>query len=369
MIERAPAPRPGGYMIDFWGVGFDVAEKMGLIPCLRQRAYNIQGVRFLNRRGELAGGFKWDAFRSALGARFFSILRGDLAEQIFQKIEDRVEVLFGNSVQAIREEDTGAYVAFEAGGPRRFDLVIAADGLHSPLRNLVFGAEEQFETYLGYSIASFTARDYAPRDEGAYVAYNVPRRMVARYALRENRTGFLFVFEQKTNPSPTLHDKRGQQRLLRELYEQAGWECAAIIEAMHSSSDFYFDAVSQIRVEKWSRGRVALVGDAAFCPSLLAGEGAAFAMAGAYVLATELKKASGDHHAAFRNYQLRLGRFIERKQQAATSLAKWFAPKTKAGIFFRNRSANLMSIPLFANYALSRMVSDRVALPPAETTA
>jgi 2-polyprenyl-6-methoxyphenol hydroxylase-like FAD-dependent oxidoreductase len=353
-------------MIDFWGVGFDVAERMNLIPCLRQRAYTIQEVRFLNRHGQLAGGFNWDAFRSTLGARFFSILRGDLAGQIFRRIEGRVEVLFANSVRVIREENTGVQVEFETGASNRFDLVIGADGLHSPLRNMVFGAEDKFERYLGYSIASFTVRDYAPRNEGTYVGYNVPRRMVARYALRNDRTGFLFVFEQKTKPSLSLQDRNAQQRLLRDLYERAGWECAAIVEAMDSSNDFYFDAVSQIRLEKWSRGRIALVGDAAYCPSLLAGEGAAFAMAGAYVLATELKKAAGDYQAAFRNYQLRLGRFIERKQRAARGLAKWFAPKTNAGIFLRNQSANLMSIPLIANYAVGRMISDRVCLPAAD---
>jgi 2-polyprenyl-6-methoxyphenol hydroxylase-like FAD-dependent oxidoreductase len=244
-------------------------------------------------------------------------------------------------------------------------LVIAADGLHSVVRNLAFGDELQFEKYLGYCIASFTVPGYTHRDEGAYVGYNVPRRMVARYALRDNRTGFLFVFEQKDKPSLTLHEKSAQQRLLQDLYEGAGWECPAILEAMRSCKDFYFDAVSQIRVENWARGRVALVGDAGFCPSLLAGEGSAFAMAGAYLLAGELRNAGDDYQTAFRNYQSQFGPFIQRKQKGARGLAGWFAPKTKIGLFVRNKVTNLMAVPWIANYTMRRMVSDRFALPAA----
>ncbi len=364
IVERAPAPRVGGYMIDFWGVGFDVAERMGLIPSLRQRGYQIKEIRFVDAQGKRAAGFGWNAFRSALQDRFFSILRGDLASRIFEEIQGKVEILFGNSIQTISQDDSGVQATFESGASRRFDLVIAADGLHSAVRNIAFGPEIQFEKYLGYCIASFTATGYAHRDEGKYVGYNVPARMVARYALRENRTGFLFVFEQKTKPSLALQNKAAQQRLLQDLYERAGWECPSILDAMYSSSDFYFDAVSQICVEKWSRGRVALVGDAGFCPSLLAGEGASFAMAGAYLLATELSKAKGDYQTAFRKYQSQFAPFIARKQQAARSLARWFAPKTNIGIFLRNQGTNLMSVPLIANYTMRRMVSDRFTLPP-----
>lgn len=352
-------------MIDFWGVGFDVAERMGLIPCLRRRGYQIKDIRFVDPQGKRAAGFGWNAFRSALQDRFFSILRGDLARRIFEEIQGKVEVLFGNSIQGISQEDTGVQVAFESGPSRRFDLVIGADGLHSVVRNIAFGPETQFEKYLGYCIASFTAPGYMHRDEGTYVGYNVPSRMVARYALRENRTGFLFVFAQKSKPSPDFHDKAAQQRLLQDLYEQAGWECPAILDAMYSCSDFYFDAVSQIRVAKWSRGRVALVGDAGFCPSLLAGEGASFAMAGAYLLATQLSNAQGDYQSAFRNYQSQFGPFIARKQQGARGLARWFAPKTRTGLFLRNQATNLMSVPWIANYTMRRMVSDRLTLPPA----
>jgi 2-polyprenyl-6-methoxyphenol hydroxylase-like FAD-dependent oxidoreductase len=362
LVERAPEFRVGGYIIDFWGIGFDVAERMDLIPCLKERAYQIEAVRFVNGHGRTVSGFRWDAMQSLLPGRFFSILRGDLSTMIFEKVRDRIDVWFGNSIRTIAQDNSGVRVTMENGKRGRFDLLVGADGLHSGVRKIIFGEEVQFRKHLGYWIASFTAKGYPHRDEGVYVCYNAPRRMVARYALRENQTGFLFVFEKETVPTAALHDPSAQRRLLQEVYEQAGWECPAILEAMHSCDDLYFDAVSQVCMKEWSRGRVALIGDAAFCPSLLAGEGAAFALAGAYLLARELKNAKGDHQSAFRNYELQFRPFIKRKQRAARNLASWFAPTTITGIFLRNQMMKLLSFPLVAGYTFGRMVSDQLDL-------
>ena len=212
-------------------------------------------------------------------------------------------------------------------GERQFDLVIGADGLHSTVRRLAFGAQQQFEKNLGYVVAAFEARGYRPRDEDVYLMYGQPGRMIGRFTLHDDRTLFLFVFAVDGAPLPAALDQ--QKAMLREKYAAAGWECRQVMAQLDLAAELYFDRVSQIRMRSWSRGRIALVGDAAFCVSLLAGQGSALAMLSAYVLAGELAQAGGRYQQAFDNYETRLRGYIETKQQGAERFAGAFAPKTR----------------------------------------
>jgi 2-polyprenyl-6-methoxyphenol hydroxylase-like FAD-dependent oxidoreductase len=227
----------------------------------------------------------------------------------------------------------------------------------------VFGSEAQFEKYLGYATAAFSADEYPHRDEASYVSYCAPGRQVARSALRRNRTAFFFIFKERVKPRLRHLDLDAEKAMLREAFENQGWECPEILTALSPCEELYFDAVSQIRLPEWSRGRVALVGDAAFCPSLLAGQGSAFAMTGAYLLATELKKAAGNHHIAFRSYERMFKPFIKQKQRAAERFGGWFASKTDVYIFVRNQVTRLMSVPPIGRWLVGRMFADRFPLP------
>ncbi|HWG53504.1 MAG TPA: FAD-binding domain [Gemmatimonadaceae bacterium] len=384
LVERAPAPRPGGYMIDFWGVGYDVAERMGLLPVLETDGYRIQEIRLVNARGRRVAGFDARVFRSASNNRFLSIPRGDLARRIYELVEDRVETLFAESITALEETPDGVIVRFAHASPRQFDLVVGADGLHSTVRELVFGgsaggagasaggdggtARERapVERFLGYYTAAFTAHDYLPRDADVYVSYTVPGRQVARYALRDGRTAFFLVFASQRMPELEDHDVAARQAQVRRVYAGAGWECDEILDAMARSDDFYFDAVSQVRMPNWSRGRIALVGDAAYCPSLLAGQGSAFAMAGAYLLAHALAAAPADHEAAFAEYQGRFKPFVDAKQRAAVRFGGWFAPRSDLGVWLRNVATSLAGLPLVSDWVVRRSFGDRLELPVAE---
>ena len=336
---------------------------MHLIPPLLRAGYKLREVRIVDASGRQIAGFGTQSFGRALHGRYLSILRGDLAQQIYGAVEGRVETLFGDEVCALDEDGNGVTVDFAHASSRRFDLVIGADGLHSLVRRLGFGPESRFEAYLGYGAVSFAANGYPHRDEDAYVAYCEPGKQVARFALRDGRTVFFLIFAATDWPAVGRHDTAAQKRTLRQIFDHAGWECPAILQALDQTEDLYFDAVSQIRMDRWHRGRLALIGDAAFSPSLLAGQGAAFAMASAYLLARELKRAGGDFRTAYPAYQDRFKPFIERKQREAAKFAKQFAPKTYLGLFARNIMTRLLDAPLLGDLMVKRLFADRFTLP------
>ncbi len=338
LIEQAQQFRTGGYMIDFWGVGYQVATRMGIEGPIRAAGYEMERLRSVGSRGEVKADVDVNAFRRLLGTDFTSLPRGDLAAAIYATIEDKVETVFGDSIAAVDEDDDGVRLTLEGGGTREFDLVIGADGLHSNVRRLVFGPEEQFERYLGCKVAACVVDGYRPRDELAYVTYAVPGRQLARFALRGDRTTFLFIFRAE-------HGGAGvpPKAQLRNTFGDCGWEANEMLAALDDAKDLYFDVVSQIHMDRWSRGRVLLVGDAAGCISLLGGEGTGLAITEAYVLAGELARAGGDHRRAFDAYEARLRPFIESKQAGAARFIGFFATRTRFGLWLRNVAMRTMN--------------------------
>ena len=254
-------------------------------------------------------------------------------------------------------------VSFEHGAAREFDLVIGADGLHSTVRDLVFGPERQFEKQLGYRVASFEVEGYRPRDELVAVTYSTPGRQVGRFALRGDRTMFSFIFRGERLTSPEPLNAKERKAVLHQVFADAGWECPQILQAMDQVSDVYYDRVSQIRMDGWSKGRVMLIGDAAACVSLLAGEGAGLAMTEAYVLAGELNRAGHDYQAAYRRYEQLLRPFVEDKQKSVRYFASAFVPKTRVGVWIRNQVTKLMAFPPLAQYLFVRKLRDDFDLP------
>ena len=363
LMEQAPRLRTGGYLIDFWGRGYDIAARMGLLPDLKSVGYQVKEVRLVDTKGRRVGGFEVDVFRELTQDRYVSIPRGDLADLIYRKIDGRFETIFGDSVREIKQHGDSVEVAFEHAPRRRFDLVIGADGQHSAVRKLVFGSEDQFEKYLGFAVAAFEVAGYRPREELVFVSHNLPGKQISRFAVRDDRTLFLFVFRAPEKTRIGSLDLKGQKAVLHAEFGGVGWECPSILAALDGCTDLYFDNVSQIRMDTWTRGRVALVGDAACCPSLLSGQGSALAMAAGYVLAGEI--ASHDHQpeVGLRRYQQLLHPFMTAKQDAAAKFAGSFAPRTEFGLFFRNQITKALQFPLVAKLTLGRALLDRVVLP------
>lgn len=363
LIERAPAFRDGGYMIDVWGTGYEILKRYGLLDAARARGYIFDRLEFVDEKGREVAGFGGEIFRGAFDNRFFSVPRGDLAHVLYDTVKDKVETVFGATIRALHEDEQGVRVDLTNGQTRRFDLVIGAGGLHSPVREMVFGPERAFEQYLGYCAASFITSGYPHRDEATYMSFARPGRQISRYAMRDGKTAFLFVFAADKPPPIAPHDSAGQKRLLHGIFGNDGWECPEILARLDAADELYFDPVSQIRMPQWTRGRVALLGDAAYCPSLLAGAGSAFAMLGAYVLAGELHRAGGDHGIAFSAYEAKLSGFMRRQQDNAVRFAGSFTPKTAFGVFLRNRVLNLMNVTPVGVWLTRQMLGEIFPLP------
>ena len=199
LVEQAPEPRTGGYVIDFWGLGYDVAEKMGVLDELRRHDLKVQEFRIVNRGGRRISGFNQGAVQKLIKGRGMSLPRSALASALYEAVKDRVDVRFGNSVTSLDDSPRGVEVTFREGEPQTFDLVIGADGLHSAVRRLCFGEETRFERFLGYYVAAFTAQGYRFRDPDAYVTYGEPGRQIWRITVDEDSTVFMLVF---ADPDP-----------------------------------------------------------------------------------------------------------------------------------------------------------------------
>jgi 2-polyprenyl-6-methoxyphenol hydroxylase-like FAD-dependent oxidoreductase len=327
LIERAPGLRAGGFVIDFWGLGYDLAERMGLANDIERAGYHMRELRIVDDRGERVAAFGTTVFRELTGGRFVTLGRSDLSRLLFAKIRSGTEVIFGDEILGLQQHADRVQVQFKHGNERSFDLVIGADGLHSGVRRLVFGSQDRFE---------------GPRDEDVYVIHSEPGRMLGRFALHDDRTLFLFVFAADVDRSPTMLDLPTQKALLRKMFGDGKWECARILGELDSTQALYFDRVSQVKMETWWRGRVGLVGDAAFCVSLMAGQGSALAMTSAYVLAGELAKAiwavrrsvSQLRNALARLYQLETegGRTFFRRLSAKDLLGAVSAQSSDKGL-------------------------------------
>ncbi len=366
IVEHAPELRSGGYLIDFWGAGFDVAERMGIVPELRTRGYLFTEARAVDRNGRKIASFNPEAVIES-NKRYLSIPRTDLAAVIYDSLGGAVELMLGNTVRELADDGERVRVTFESGSTRDFDLVIGADGLHSRVRRLAFGPDEQFEKYLGMVVAAFDAERYPRRDELVAMMYAEVGFQAIRLSFRDDATLLLFSLR---HDGDVPHERSAQEGLLREKLSGTGWEVPEMLAVMPNAKNFYFDSVSQIQMPSWSTGRIALVGDAGACPSFLAGQGSALAMVEAYTLAAELARTS-DHREAFARYEERLAPLIRSKQDAAQGLGLAFAPKNTFQLFVRNSVLKMMGLPKVGDIVMGRSFHDRVELPsfPEQTPA
>ncbi|HUQ60135.1 FAD-dependent monooxygenase [Lentzea sp.] len=334
VVEKSHALRGGGYPIDIRGTALGVIDRMGLLPRLREAHVNSQRITFLDGDGGLVTSMSPETLTRS-GGHDLEVRRGDLAEILHDTVRDDVEFLFDNSIVALDDHAGGVDVTFHSGLKRTYDHVIGADGLHSAVRALTFGPEERFHHYLGYCFAGFTMPNHLGLAYEALM-WNEPGRSAVMYAVGEGESvhGFL-SFARAEAPFGAFRDPEAQRDLVESVFAHDGWEVPRMIKAMREADDLFFDTVSQIHLPRWSAGRVALVGDSAYAPSFLTGQGSSIALVGAYVLAGHLATAE-NHTAAFEAYERQTRPFVEANQGLVREGNAEMFPSTAEALAARN---------------------------------
>jgi 2-polyprenyl-6-methoxyphenol hydroxylase-like FAD-dependent oxidoreductase len=313
---------------------------MGLLDQIRTATVTQRGIAWVDGSGRHRAEMPVDAFGGRGIVSADEILRGDLAAIMYEAAQSGVHYLFDDTITVIEQREDGVLVTFEKSPQRRFDLVVGADGLHSVVRRLTFGVQADAFQPLGILNAWFTVP--AEIDLGNwYLMYNAPRGRVV--SIRPGR----LPHEQKaglsvrSTESFERNDLPAQLELLKRQFGDVGWEAPRLLQAARTAPDFYLESMGQVRLDRWSRGRVVLLGDAGYCPSPLTGLGTSLALVGAYILAGELATAADDVtaateqdaiHAAFDRYESRMRPYVEQGQELPPGGADGYAPKSRLRI-------------------------------------
>ncbi|NRQ38705.1 FAD-dependent oxidoreductase [Nonomuraea sp. NN258] len=354
VVERAPALRKsGGHAIDLFRPAMNIVEKMGVLDPILAGRTNTAWLT-THREGH-ARPVEMDMRRliAAFSDRHAEIMRDDLSEILYEATRHDVEYVFGDSITSISDDGE---VTFERGGPARFDLVIGADGLHSNVRRLTFGPESRFSSWMGAYLAVVSLPNHLGLESRMEAIVGVGRMagMYGAASLPDARA--LFLFRTPEQLDYHYRDVPRQRELLRERYAGVGWEVPRILSELEDASAFYFDSVTQLDLDTWSRGRVTLVGDAGYCPGPAVGGSTSLAVVGAYVLAGELATYGGDHTRAFPAYEAELGDFVRRSRAFAVGAASRLVPGSDSALWALTQTMRLIQhLPVGLTKAFARM--------------
>ncbi|CAL9365836.1 putative protein [Nocardiopsis dassonvillei] len=367
VAERAPGPRPQGYMIDFFGPGLDAARAMGLLPRLRELGHEVSEAALVDERGRRRASMGFERFAQALGGSLVSIMRPDLELALRESLPDGVELLYGAAVTEVEERTDGVGVRLSDGRVLEADLLAGADGIHSTVRRLVFGPEEEYLLHLGFHTGAFVFEDAElhARTRGRFLLTDSLGAQMGFYALAGDRVAVFTVHRTRDTDLP-----RDPRRALREACAGLGWEVPRALERCPGPEEVYYDHVAQVRMDSWSAGRVVLLGDACQAVSLLAGQGASMGVGGAFVLAEELARAATVREGLER-YESRWRPVVEERQRAALTGTSWFLPDTPLRLRLRRMVLRLSALPGVDRWVASamsgkpsRVVGDLAATSP-----
>ncbi|HEY1622155.1 MAG TPA: FAD-dependent monooxygenase [Streptosporangiaceae bacterium] len=341
VVERSAAPRPGGQAVDLRGAGRTVIERMGLMDRARAASLDQRGIAWVDERGRIGARLPAEMFGGEGIVSELELLRDDLGQILYEATAAGTEYLFDDTITGLDQDDDGVSVTFEKTAPRRFGLVAGADGLRSVTRRLAFGPGGVHP--IGCYTAWFTARADLDLD-GWYLMHNAPGGLVVSArpgrAAGEVKAGLSF------RSGPLDYDRTSaaaQKKLIAARFAGVGWETPKLLAAMRDADDFFFEPMGQVRMDTWSAGRVALLGDAGYCPTPLTGLGTSLALVGAYVLAGELAAAGGEHRLAFRRYGEVMRPYVAKAQELPPGGVRGYAPKGRAAIRMHTESMRLMT--------------------------
>ncbi|MFI6733342.1 FAD-dependent monooxygenase [Nonomuraea sp. NPDC050451] len=360
VVERAPALRKtGGHAVDLFRPAMDIVEKMGLLEQVTAKKTGIERLT-VHREGESRPiELELRRVMSAVSDRHVEIMRDDLSEIFYDATRHDVDYVFGDSIASI--SDAGE-VAFDSGRTDTFDLVIGADGLHSNVRRLVFGPESDFTTWIGGYLAVVSVPDHLGLDGRTEVIAGAGR-MVGIGSVQRDDARAVFLFRTPRQLDYHHRDVPRQKELLREHFEGMGWEVPRLMAELDRTPVFYFDSITQLRMDTWSRGRVTLVGDAGYCPGPAVGGSTSLAVVGAYILAGELATYGGDHTRAFPAYEAEIGDYVRRSRTFAINAAKKIVPGSRFDLWALAAMVRLINhLPVALTTAAAKISSKGVRL-------
>ncbi len=364
IVERAEELRLGGQNIDVRDEAQKIVQLMGLENKIREANTGELGVRFVDTDGRIKAEFPKG--ESGFGTTELEILRGDLAQILYDATKENVSYIFGDQITALDEQENQVCVTFKNSPQQSFDLVIAADGIRSSTRTIMFGDEPVIK-YIGVYCSYLTIPRIDSDTKWAYW-YNAPgSRVINTRPDNEGTTRASFSFLSPDNGYEKL-DLAAQKALLKQKFADAGWQASRILAALENSNDVYLNGISQVKAPRWTKGRCAIVGDAAYCPTPMTGMGASLSIIGAYILAGELSRAA-DHKGAFAAYEKLLRPYVEDIQNLPPGVP-WIAhPKSKLGIAIFNSvlgivsSKTIKSVSKLFSGKKKKEVKEKIKLP------
>ncbi len=341
VLERAPRPREQGYMMDYFGPGWDAAEAMGVLPALLAAGYTVDRLSYVDDRGRDRAGLPFARFAHAVDGRLVSVMRPDLERVLREHAEGLAQLRFGRHVVAVRPRPGGAGAVLDDGTVLDADLVVGADGVHSAVRRSAFGPEERYRRWLGLHTAAWVFEDPAAlREIGSrFCLTDSLDRAMGFYGLRDGRVA-AFAVHRAAGPSLPADPRAA----LRAVHGSLGWIVPRALAACPAADRLYYDQVVQIEVPRWSTGRVALLGDSGQAVSLLGGQGASLAVAGAWLLAERLARAATVEEA-LAGWERVWRPVVEEKQRVARDGAPWFLPSTRTRRLTRRLALRLAVLP------------------------
>ena len=353
IIEKASSLRDGGYMIDFFSSGISVAEKMGIIDQLKEKDHHSNIIIQQNEKGKKQFILNMSGFRESVKGKLFNFLRTDLVDVLYEKVKENVEIRFSTSIQSIIQDVDKVTVTFEDGKQETFDLLVGADGLRSNVRTKVYAPEKIEELYLDYCVCALEHNVPTNLNKGEVISMLCPKRQIMTYDTGNGVSNSLFVFKSPLQKHLTTQEEID---ILKAEFVEFASPVSEIINEASKKDKLFFDQVTQIRIhDKWHKNRVVLIGDAAFCITLLSGQGSSMAMTAAFVLSEQLEKHRDDYKTAFTEYEKSLRPMIEKMQKKAVKNAKTYVPTSKFNLLVRNLFAPLVFKKIFSRLLIKQL--------------